>query len=252
MNRSRLRPLLVLAVLAVLAAACGEDEPTTEGEAPDAQAAGDEFCNSVVEAKAATIAASQGGDPDEAIDLLEQAEQSAPEDISEQITTVVDSARGALESEDESVFESDEFRETDEEIDQYVADNCGFERVDVQGVDYAFEGLPATLPAGKVTFDFSNEGDKVHEMTVLRIKDEGLTIEELVKLPEQQAFKKIEFAGGAFAPPGEGEVENLALEPGEYGVVCFIPTGATDLEALEKAEGPPHALEGMVAQFTVE
>jgi hypothetical protein len=41
-------------------------------------------------------------------------------------------------------------------------------------------------------------------------------------------------------------------KPGRYAAVCFLPVGSTDQQALETADGPPHASEGMVAEFEVE
>ena len=42
----------------------------------------------------------------------------------------------------------------------------------------------------------------------------------------------------------------LDLEPGRYVVSCFLPKGATDMDHLD-ADGLPHALSGMFAEFTV-
>lgn len=42
-------------------------------------------------------------------------------------------------------------------------------------------------------------------------------------------------------------------EPGRYVAVCFIPVGTTPETPPEDFEnlGPPHALQGMVAEFEV-
>ena len=51
-------------------------------------------------------------------------------------------------------------------------------------------------------------------------------------------------------PPGEDGYAVVELEPGDYIALCFIPTGMTSDEG-PPPEGPPHAMQGMVAEFTV-
>jgi hypothetical protein len=43
------------------------------------------------------------------------------------------------------------------------------------------------------------------------------------------------------------------LEPGRYLVACFVPVGATQdaIESGKEPDGPPHALQGMVAEMQV-
>ena len=38
---------------------------------------------------------------------------------------------------------------------------------------------------------------------------------------------------------------------GRYFASCFLPVGSTSFEALETADGPPHAAKGMAQQFRV-
>lgn len=53
-------------------------------------------------------------------------------------------------------------------------------------------------------------------------------------------------------PPGEDGYAVVELEPGDYIAACFIPTGTTSEDGPPAGEpGPPHALHGMVAEFTV-
>jgi hypothetical protein len=124
---------------------------------------------------------------------------------------------------------------------------------DVTAVDYAFEGVGETLPAGAHTFTFANEGEEPHELVILRIKDENDSIDELLQLPEEEGRARVEEAGGTFALPGEaGEPAQVDLEAGKYAFVCFIPVGTTGESPEETGDGPPHFVEGMVTEFTVE
>lgn len=248
------RFLALAMVLALVTAACGGDGDSNEdAAAPNETAAAEqEFCDAVVAAETAVLAGMSGGDEGDVEELLADAEDAVPEAVEEEFSEVADTVREVLETGDDEAFGSDEFQETEEVIDQWVADNCGFDVVNVKAVEYAFEGVPTSLPAGNVSFAFSNEGDEVHEMLLIRYKDDETTIEDLIELSDKEAEEKIVFVGASFGPPGTTDVEIKQLVPGKYAMVCFIPVGATDMKALEKADGPPHVTRGMSAEFTVE
>lgn len=253
--------LVALAVaLLLIASACGGDNGDDGGDAGDAGASAtetaaesnEEFCTSVVAAETAVLAAASGGDAGDVEDLLTTVEETTPADLEEQVNAVVATVRDALETQDDAAFRTEEFSRNDEEVDQWVADNCGFESVDVIAVDYEFQGVPDTLPSGFTTFAFSNEGEEVHEMLMVRYKDESLTIEDLQGLSDEEAQEKIDFLGASFGPPGTKDVESKELTPGKYALLCFVPVGSTSPEAAQKADGPPHVAKGMAVEFTVE
>lgn len=143
--------------------------------------------------------------------------------------------------------------------------------VEVRGVDYAFEGVPAEMAAGS-KLAFTNESDKeVHELVAVRIPDtESRPVSELVKLPEAETdaiFGDTEPATVLIGPPSGGDPiqalgDGTVAAPGRYAVVCFVPTGAdpeaylaavqSDSEGPPTAGvGPPHAANGMFAEVTV-
>jgi hypothetical protein len=122
----------------------------------------------------------------------------------------------------------------------------------VTATNYAFTGLPDELPAGPTSFELTNDADEVHELVLLR-KDDGVTqsAEELLAMPEEEAMDLATMVGSpAFAPPGDTAHTVKDLEPGDYIAVCFIPTGMTALDG-PPPDGPPHAMNGMVAELTV-
>lgn len=250
--------MVALAVALLLtASACGGDDGGDETDAgaaatETAAESNEEFCTSVVNAETAVLAAASGGDPGDIEDLLATVEETAPAELADQVDLVVTTVRDALEAQDDSAFQTDEFSGNDEEVDQWVADNCGFDQVDVIAVDYEFQGVPDTLPAGFTTFAFSNEGEEVHEMLMVRYKDESLTIEDLQGLSDEEAQEKIDFLGASFGPPGTEDVESKELTPGKYALLCFVPVGSTSPKAAQKADGPPHVAKGMAVEFTVE
>ncbi|MDT0276961.1 hypothetical protein [Blastococcus goldschmidtiae] len=182
---------------------------------------------------------------------LEEAEETAPEEVSEDVDTLVSQIRQVLETGDDSMLISEEFLTADAAVDEYMIDNCGYEQIEATGVDYEYEGLPDTVPAGTVAVTFNNEGEEVHEIGLVRI-NEGVTqsIEELLALPEEEAMSMATFVGVAFADPGQSDTTFMEMEPGRYAAVCFVPEGTTHIDM--PGEGAPHFTLGMVGEFTVE
>jgi plastocyanin len=141
----------------------------------------------------------------------------------------------------------------------------------VTGVDYAFE--VGDISAGD-TVGFENGSDKeAHEMVVMRVTDDSVTLEDIQQLLAQDSESPppeyLEEAGFAFAMPGETAEQTVTFEQGRYLLLCFIPQGAPpDLvaEMMESAGseepevpsevqselGPPHAVAGMIDLIEVE
>ena len=138
--------------------------------------------------------------------------------------------------------------------------------VEVTAVEYEFQGIPETVPAG-TTFSLTNGGEEVHEMIVVKIPDEETRpVEELAQLSDKELGKvfpegpEAATAIALFAAPGgqgegeTGETEGTVTEPGRYGVLCFVPVGTTEMptNGPPSGDGPPHFTQGMVTEFTVE
>lgn len=252
-------------------AACGSDddggtEDTQAAETSAAEESGgaDAFCEAAVDLEAAF---SQGPPIDETTPpeeeqavleefgatlepLLAEVEDTAPEELSEDVTSSTETIREALSTGDPSATEGPEFQQADDNIDEYMLAECGFEQLEATGVDYEYEGLPDTVPTGVVAVTFTNEGTELHEIGIARINDDvTMPVEELLAQPEDQVFSMIQLMGITFAMPGESETTFMRLEEGRYGAACFIPQGTTqDTEG----SGPPHFTLGMFAEFTAE
>jgi plastocyanin len=147
--------------------------------------------------------------------------------------------------------------------------------VEVGGVEYAFTGLPTSVPVG-TSLTFTNNGAEVHEMVLVRIAD-GVTesLEELLAMEgegrDPMAEGLVEMVGDMplFAAPGTTAEGSLTLEQeGRHVVLCFIPQGLTDMSVLEQLgpdtnpedlspeiqalmANPPHLALGMIQEFTV-
>lgn len=157
---------------------------------------------------------------------------------------------------------------TDNGDDTDSDDEAEGETVEVTAVDYAFEGLPDSIPAGS-SIELTNESEvEVHEFVAIRLPDdEDRSIEELLQLPPEELTQVGTPSDVIVAPPGQAgmavEGDGVLDEPGRYVIICAIPTGADPQEFLEAAQeseggppdvegGPPHLAEGMFAEVTVE
>jgi len=139
----------------------------------------------------------------------------------------------------------------------------------ITGVDYAFE--VGDVSAGD-TVEFVNDSEEeAHEMVVMEVTDDSVTLEDIQELLAQDTEgpppEFLEEAGFAFAMPGETAEQTVTLDEGRYLLLCFIPQNAPPdlvaqmMESSEEPEipseveaelGPPHVAAGMVDLVEVE
>jgi hypothetical protein len=140
---------------------------------------------------------------------------------------------------DEGVWKADGLFVSDDVIGE------GTEIVDVDLVEFAFEGdlESAAVKSGDFAFHFVNTGDQVHEAILIELPAEG-EIEDL--LVDESFEPEPIFVKFPYGPGDESDAALSApLEPGRYGLVCFLPD-------TDDPEMTPHAFKGMVAEFAVE
>jgi hypothetical protein len=253
-------------VLAFGLAACGGDSggaaddtaaaPTTAAEDTTA-----EFCSTVVgiDSTINSTPPPEALPPDQAPAILAQvgqqlepqlarAEQLAPPEISGDVATAARITRQGFGG-DMAAFESPELAPAEANIDRYMLDNCGFPQTEVTAVNFEFQDLPDSLPAGMSAVTLTNEGEDLHEIAVLRINDDvTMSAEELLALPQEQALSMVKIVGITFAAPGETTTAFVDAQPGRYFAACFIPEGTTPTA---EGEGPPHFTLGMLKEFNV-
>ncbi|MCU1369109.1 MAG: hypothetical protein JWO77_303 [Ilumatobacteraceae bacterium] len=148
-----------------------------------------------------------------------------------------------------------------EESTTTVADDGS---ITVTAVDFDYEGLPESVPAGTKLKLVNDSEEELHELVAFRLPDdEARSADELIELP--QAELEAVFGGPPatvlLAKPGGPQIEAVGdgtlTKPGRYLVACSIPVGADPDEILE-SEGPPpaggvpHFHKGMYAEVTVE
>ncbi len=112
--------------------------------------------------------------------------------------------------------------------------------VTITARDFAYD-VPATLPAGLTTLRLVSEGKEMHHAQLVRL-DEGHTMEELLQAGGGPLPAWARFVGGPNAPAPNAHTDaTLDLKPGNYALVCFIPS----------PDGVPHLAKGMVKAITV-
>jgi len=141
--------------------------------------------------------------------------------------------------------------------------------VAIRLVDFGFEDVPDSVPAGTKLEIVNQSGAELHELVAFRVPDdEQRPLSELLALPQPEvmallgepATVLLQAPGGETIPAvGDGTL----AEPGRYVLLCAIPTGVdpeTYLEAAAASQGgppqvsggPPHLAHGMVAELTVD
>jgi hypothetical protein len=262
--------------LAIALAACGgsddggnqaDETAAEETAAATTEGGGDvaAFCETAVDTEAAVNMGPpidfESATPEEISAALEEfgaqiepqlaeLEETAPDEVSDDVSTLVGQVREVLSTGDDSLFEQPDFVAADDAIDEYMLAECGYEQIEAVGVDFEYEGIPDTVPAGVVAITFSNEGEESHEIGIARVNDDVTEpVEELLTLPEEELDSMISFVGAGFAEPGESDTTFMRLDPGRYGAACFIPEGTTHDH---EGTGAPHFTLGMFAEFTVE
>lgn len=115
--------------------------------------------------------------------------------------------------------------------------------ITVRMTDYAWEVSPA-LTAGKHVIKLENAAEQSHEMFIAQLAP-GKTAADLAKWAEEQKGPPPGKPIGGISAMAKGAVVYLPvdLEPGEYGLFCFIP---------DAKDGKPHIAHGMMTQVTVK
>lgn len=256
----RLAALGLAAAVATTLAACGDDDDSAAagngdgdgngngstttvdplgGETAGGGAVPVEACDAFVDFSAAFV-----GDPAALAPAGEALVAALPDDLAEAGSTL-----GTALSQGEEAMGGPEFTAALSEIGDGLYEGCETDtRLDVGGVDYAFEGLPDEVAAGRVALRFTNRtgSGEPHELVLMK-RNPGTTesVDELLALPQDQVMSKLTMIGVVFADTPETSSALIAdLDPGSYVAVCMIPVGGAE-------EGEPHALHGMVAELEV-
>jgi len=113
----------------------------------------------------------------------------------------------------------------------------------INATDYAFDA-PDAVPSGWMNVHLVDNGAELHHVAFIKLND-GKTLADIaaaMKHPGPMPSWAIDH-GGVNAPhPGGGMASaTQMLEPGDYALICFIPS----------PDGTPHFAKGMVRSLTV-
>lgn len=113
--------------------------------------------------------------------------------------------------------------------------------VTIVATDYAF-GMPDTLPPGVTTFQLANAGAEVHHAILVKLA-EGKTLADFQAAGDKTPTPDwMSFPGSPAAiEPNDTANTTTTLTPGQYVLVCFVPS----------PDGVPHIAKGMARPFIV-
>ena len=199
------------------------------------------FASSNGQPSAAQIQQAQGP----ILALIDQAAQTAPPDIADQVTIIATAAHADFQN----ALNDPAVSDAGSKIDAYAVGNCGYRVINVTAVEYKFRGVPKTLKTGILLVNFKDAGSESHEIDIARIKTSD-SVKTLLALPQGQAKTRVELLGNTGADPGQSSVGYFQLtKPGRYVALCLVPQGTT--QSSQQGTGPPHAKLGMHTEFTV-
>lgn len=231
------------ALVLLLAAACGGSSPGNLNA----------YCSTARELD------SQNGPPTEA--QLRKLRADAPEPIRDTVKKTVEKILPAVKNGDPSVFQRADVAALIDKINSFEANKCGIKHAGAQGsnakpgaqpvavsaVDFKFEGVPTTAPAGDYAVTLKNTGAQPHEMVFVELKP-GVTMDQVISTAKDKgegAAKQLltndnVASSSGPAAPGASTTFGVTLEKGKtYGYVCFVG-------------GPPHAFQGMYGQLSAQ
>ena len=176
---------------------------------------------------------------------------NAPPELAGSVQVLLDSLDQVITRGDNSVFGSPDYVAAQTKVYGQLADTCGLASLDTVAIDYSYQGIPATLPAGTtvVTIDNQSPAGEFHEVTIARIND-GVTdsVEAILGMSEDDAAARVKLVASASAEVGEVGGATIDLVPGRYLYACFVAMGSV---GAQEGTGEPHYSAGMLGEFTV-
>ena len=115
--------------------------------------------------------------------------------------------------------------------------------VTVHASEFAFTA-PKIAPAGTITLRMVNDGKQLHHIAVIKLLH-GKTVNDFVeamKKPGPPPAWVVAVGGPNAAAPGQSADATLTLQPGNYALVCFVPS---------PGDPTPHVMKGMISALTV-
>ena len=117
--------------------------------------------------------------------------------------------------------------------------------LDITALDYAFTVNTQNVATGNVEIQLTNKGTEAHQVHIARAPG-GMTVDDFVhayhEQGERSAFDAVTWVGGVSGvEPGATGRATANLTPGDYFLVCFLPS----------TDGQNHLMKGMVGSLHV-
>lgn len=270
MPRSRTTRTLAAVVLAgCLLASCSDDQPdtapSTTAPADRGAAVGASFCDGAVGFDSVS---SPGGPNDptpddmrayaaDALTHVDDIVAGAPAGLHEAVAKL-QSAIGAAGGGDASILADPGFVGAAQAIERTARDHCDVTTVDLTATEFAFDGIPESIPAGRpISFQMTNDGGTSHLMLLAKAPDangdgdqaflDGFLGAAFAGGDAFKEFEQYDVTGAfPFADAGKTDLALKDLEPGSYLYFCPLPVNPDD------PSGASHYQQGMYGRFTVE
>ena len=174
----------------------------------------------------------------------------APDEVKDEIEEISRKTAQFRDEADPSILD-DDFEKLTDKVDAYMQEHCAGVKATVEAVNYAYRGLPSTLPATTtLRIEFRNTADEAHEMLVLTRKP-GVTetFDQILALPPDQIESKFDFVNAESANPGQTGYLIGTLPAGDYIFLCSFGKGTTDDN--DPKQDQPHFTLGMKQEVKV-
>ena len=274
LSRSRVAAIALtgLAALSVFAVACGDDDSTStktptaavqSADQKDVQATIDKINAAIashdVDALLAQITDNGAkalffGSKDDLKQHPDQIQASAFKADSISVSGTNASATGHDTGDQPNGFDAPGIVKFVKEADGWKADGLesgnakapsGAKTVNVGMKEFAFTFTPSDIPTGKpILFHLTNNGVQEHMMDLSKIPADA-KIDDLLQYQGDGPPPGVTDIGSSnpIAPGKSADVAfNGKLDAGRYVFLCFMPD----------TDGTPHALKGMVGEFTIK
>lgn len=115
--------------------------------------------------------------------------------------------------------------------------------IDVTMHDYQWD-ISKEITAGPHVFKLTTAAGQPHEFVIVRLLP-GKTPQDMAEWAAKPAGPPpADWLNGiAVMQPGQVNYDAIDFKPGHYAIFCFVP---------DKSDGKPHAMHGMVKEFTVQ
>jgi hypothetical protein len=187
------------------------------------------------------------------VDSVAALKASAPTELADPLTKVLTVLDEVVTTGDASKIQSSDLMSQGGAVDVWAVGHCGWPQVSVTATDYAFAGIPATIPAGVTGFLMTNQSTAEQHVLLIARRKPGSTTptKDLMGMQGDVFASDLELVAATGAEPGGTAGAAADLTPGDYIAFCPIPQGGTPAPN-STPSGQAHSALGQYSEFTVK